>query len=183
MEEQGITSRTVSTRPDTPSEYSTRCGGPLTTAQRPSWEDLKIYQSCVMSTYYMALNAGGWQRATSPSCQSSTHRTSGESCESFGLTPSPTNSYSPAAIKTAWRPSSCELDWARHEERAGQHHSHSPSLDTWRKAQEEKTKKHLAPNCGGRAQDHATHLGYHPEAGPEPTDEAILRSRPTCHTA
>ena len=110
MEEQGITSRTVSTRPDTPSEYSTRCGGPLTTAQRPSWEDLKIYQSCVMSTYYMALNAGGWQRATSPSCQSSTHRTSGESCESFGLTPSPTNSYSPAAIKTAWRPSSWEDD-------------------------------------------------------------------------
>ena len=45
MEEQGITSRTVSTRPDTPSEYSTTCGGPLTTAQRPSWEDLKIYQN------------------------------------------------------------------------------------------------------------------------------------------
>ena len=44
------------------------------------------------------------------------------------------------------------MDWARHEERAGQHHSHSPSLDTWRKAQERKTKKHLAPNCGVRAQ-------------------------------
>ncbi|XP_066025000.1 RING finger protein 151-like [Pocillopora verrucosa] len=28
-----------------------------------------------------------------------------------------------------------------------------------------------------------THLGYHPEVGPEPTDVAILRSRPTCHTA
>ena len=45
-----------------------------------------------------------------------------------------------------------EMDWARHEERAGQHHSHSPSLDTWMKAQERKTKKHLAPNCGVRAQ-------------------------------
>ena len=76
-----------------------------------------------------------------------------------------------------------KMDWARHEERAGQHHSHSPSLDTWRKAQEGKTKKHVAPNCGGRAQDHATHLGYHPEAGPELTDVAILRSRPTCHTS
>ena len=42
------------------------------------------------------------------------------------------------------------MDWARHEERAGQHHSHSPSLDTWRKAQEGKTKKHVAPNYGGR---------------------------------
>ena len=76
-----------------------------------------------------------------------------------------------------------EMDWARHEQRAGQHHSHSPSLQTWRKVQEGKTKEHLTPNCGGRAQDHATHLGYHPEAGPEPTDVAILRSRPTCHTA
>ena len=28
-----------------------------------------------------------------------------------------------------------------------------------------------------------THLGYHPEVGPEPTHVAILRSRPTCHTA
>ena len=26
-----------------------------------------------------------------------------------------------------------------------------------------------------------THLGYHPEAGLEPTDVAILRSRHTCH--
>ena len=32
------------------------------------------------------------QRATSPNCQSSTQRTSGESCKSFGMTPSPTNS-------------------------------------------------------------------------------------------
>ena len=29
-----------------------------------------------------------------------------------------------------------EMDWARHEERAGQHHSHSPSLNTWRKGEE-----------------------------------------------
>ena len=46
------------------------------------------------------------KRATSPSCQSSKQRTSGESCKSFGLTLSPTNSYSPTAIKTAWRSSS-----------------------------------------------------------------------------
>ena len=29
----------------------------------------------------------------------------------------------------------------------------------------------------------STHLGYHPEAGPGPTDVAILRSRLMCHTA
>ena len=29
----------------------------------------------------------------------------------------------------------------------------------------------------------STHLGYHPEAGPEPTDVAIRRSRLTYHTA
>ena len=68
-----------------------------------------IYLSIYLSIY-TALNAGGWQRATSPSCQSSTQRTSGESYKSFGLTPSPINSYPQAAIKTAWRPSSCEGD-------------------------------------------------------------------------
>ena len=174
MEEQGVTSRTV----------STTCGGPHSTATRLSWRSTKAVR---FPPYYNALNAAGWQRATSSSCQSSTQGTSGESCTSFGLTPSPINSYSLNAIKTAWRPhhhaKAMEMDWTRHEERAGQHHSHSPSLDTWRKAQEGKTKKHVAPNCGGRAQDHATHLGYHPEAGPEPADVAILRSRPTCHTS
>ena len=73
----------------------------------------------------MLLKVSNPKRATYPSCQSSKQRTSGESCKSFGLTPSPTNSYSPTAIKTAWRPSSWEG-----EERAGRHHSHSPSLDT-----------------------------------------------------
>ena len=76
-------------------------------------------------TEVMLLKLSNPKRATYPSCQSSKQRTSGESWKSFGLTPSPTNSYSPTAIKTAWRPSSWEG-----EERAGRHHSHSPSLDT-----------------------------------------------------
>ena len=105
MEEQGVTSRTVSTGPEKPSQCSTMCGIPLSLAPRPSWRSTKAVWC---PPYYMALNAGGWQRVTSPSCQSSTQRISGESCKSFGLTPSPTNSYSPTAIKTAWRPSSWE---------------------------------------------------------------------------
>ena len=124
MEEQGVTSRTV----------STTCGGPHSTAPRPSWRSTKAVR---FPPYYKALNAAGWQRAASSSCQSSTQGTSGESCTSFGLTPSPINSYSLNAIKTAGRPhhhaKAMEMDWTLHEERAGQHHSHSPSLDTWRR--------------------------------------------------
>ena len=107
MEEKEVTSRTVSTRPETPLECSTTCEGPLNTAPRPSWRSTKAVWC---PPYYTALNAGGWQRVTSPSCQSSIQRTSGESCKSFGLTPSPTHNYSPAAIKTAWRLSSWEGD-------------------------------------------------------------------------
>ena len=53
--------RTVSTRPETPSEASTTCGGPLSTALRPSRRSTKAMW-CLL--YYTALNAGGWQRAT-----------------------------------------------------------------------------------------------------------------------
>ena len=107
IEEQGVTSRTVSTRSETPSECSTTCGSPLSTAPRPSWRSTKAVWC---PRYDMALNAGRGERAKSPGCKSSTQRTSGESCESFGLTPSLANGYLPAAIKTAWRPSSCEGD-------------------------------------------------------------------------
>ena len=126
------------------------------------------------------------QRATSPNCQSSTQRTSRESCKSFGLTPSPTNSYSPAAIKTAWRPSSCEGDgdglgtsWGESrttslaqpftghlKESARGEYQETPGAELWRQS---------SRPCNT--------LGYHPEAGPAPTDVAILRSRPKCHTA
>ena len=41
MVEQGVTSRTVSTRPETPSECSTTCGGLLSRAPRPSWRSTK----------------------------------------------------------------------------------------------------------------------------------------------
>ena len=44
IEEQGVTSRTLSTRPETPSECSTMCVGSLSTKTK-----LKVYQSCVMS--------------------------------------------------------------------------------------------------------------------------------------
>ena len=107
IEKQGVTSRTVSTRSETPLECSTTCGSPLSTAPRPSWRSTKAVWC---PQYDMALNARRGQRAKSPGCKSFTQRISGESCESFGLTPSLANGYLPAAIKTAWRPSSCEGD-------------------------------------------------------------------------
>ena len=67
MEEQGVTSGTVLTKPDKPLECSTTCRGPLSTAPRPSWRSTKAVWC---PPYYTALNAGGWQRATSPNCQS-----------------------------------------------------------------------------------------------------------------
>ena len=165
--------RTVSTRPETPSEASTTCGGPLSTALRPSRRSTKAMW-CLL--YYTALNARGWQRATSPSCQSSTQKTSGESCKPFGLTLSPTNSYSPGAIKTAWRTSSWEGD--------------GDGLGTsWG---ESRTTSLAQPFTGylnesAREEDQETPgaelWSQSSEAGPEPTDVAILRSRPTCHTA
>ena len=56
-EEQGVTSRTLSTRPETPSECSTMCVGHLSTAKRPSWRSTKVVWC---QPYYTALNAGGW---------------------------------------------------------------------------------------------------------------------------
>ena len=73
-------------------------------SQDSSKTKLKIYQSCVMSTLPYGSECWRMTERNTPCCQSSTQRTS------FDLTPSPTNSYSPAAVKTAWRPSSCEGD-------------------------------------------------------------------------
>ena len=167
IEEQGVTSRTVSTRSETPSECSTTCGSPLGTAPRPSWRSTKAVWR---PRYDMALSAGRRQRAKSPGCKSSTQRAPGESCESFGLTPSLANGYLPAAIKTAWRPSSCEGD--------------GDGLGTsWGESRTTSLAQPFTKHLKERRRGHATHLGYHPEAGPEPTHVAILHSRPTCHTA
>ena len=73
-------------------------------SQDSSKTKLKIYQSCVMSTLPYGSECWRMTERNTPCCQSSTQRTS------FDLTPSPTNSYSPAVVKTAWRPSSCEGD-------------------------------------------------------------------------
>ena len=60
---------------------------------------LKVYKSCVMSTL---LYGTEYLRMTKSEHQEhNTQRTSGESCKCFGLTPSPNNSFSPAAIKKA----------------------------------------------------------------------------------
>ena len=173
IEEQRVTSRTVSTRSETPSECSTTCGSPLGTAPRPSWRSTKAVWR---PRYDMALNAGRRQRAKSPGCKSSTQRTPGESCQSFGLTPSLANGYLPAAIKTAWRPSSCEGD--------------GDGLGTsWG---ESRTTSLAQPFTGhlkesAREEDQETPgaelWSQSSEAGAEPTDVAVLRSRPTCHTA
>ena len=117
----------------------------------------------------MALNAGRGERAKSPGCKSSTQRTSGESCESFGLKPSLVNGYLPAAIKTAWRPSSCE--------------GNGDGLGTsWRESRTTSLAQPFTEHLKERRRGHATHLRYHPEAGPEQTHVAILHSRPPCHT-
>ena len=72
IEEQGVTSRTVSTRSETPWECSTTCGSPPSTAPRPSWRSTKAVWC---PRYDMTLNAGRGQRAKSPGCKSSTQRT------------------------------------------------------------------------------------------------------------
>ena len=167
IEEEGVTSRTVSTRSETPSECSTTCGSPLSTAPRPSWRSTKAVWS---PRYDMALNAGRRQRAKSPGCKSYTKRTPGEYCEPFRLTASLANGYLPAAIETAWRSSSCKGD--------------GDGLGTsWGESRTTSLAQPFTKHLKERRRGHATHLGYHREAGPEATHVAILHSRPTCHTA
>ena len=152
MVEQGVTSRTVSTRPETPSECSTTCGGLLSRAPRPSWRSTKAVWC---PPYY--------DRERHHQTVSLPHKEPQENPANLlawhHLQPTATRPLQSRQHGDHHHAKAMEMDWARHEERAGQHHSHSPSLDNWRKVQEENTKKHLAPNCGGRAQDHATHLG------------------------
>ena len=53
------------------------------------------------------------------------------------------------------------MDSARHEERAGTSLA-QPFTGNLKESARGEDQETLAPNCGGRAQDHATHLGYHP---------------------
>ena len=135
MVEQGVTSRTVSTRPETPSECSTTCGGLLSRAPRPSWRSTKAVWC---PPYY--------DRERHHQTVSLPHKEPKENPANLlawhHLQPTATRPLQSRQHGDHHHAMAMEMDWARHEERAGQHHSHSPSLDTWRKTQEEKTKKH-----------------------------------------
>ena len=75
------------------------------------------------------------------------------------------------------------MDQTCHQQRAGQHHPQSPTLDTRRKTQVGTTQEHLASDCGRGAQDPKAHLENHSKAGPEQTGVAILCCCRTCLTA
>ena len=147
---------------------------------------LKVYKSCVMSTLlygteYLRMTKSEHQDVSLPHKEPR-----GNPANVLAWHPLPPTASRPLQSRKRGdhhHAKAMEMDWVRQEERAGQYHSHSPSLDTWRKAEEGRTKKHLVPICGGRAQDHATHEGLYPEDGPELSDVAILGSRPTCHRA
>ena len=101
MEEQGMTSR--------PRNAFRMLNNVWRSSQYSIKTKLKIYQGCVMSS--LLYGSECWRMTESVITKlSSTQRTTEESCKSFCPIPSPTYSYSPAAIKTACWPLTCEGD-------------------------------------------------------------------------